>query len=81
MKRVCDSNEKKMFSIERSTHPEEKDRFIRLTTDRGVFTLTMVEWAYALAHAGQCDPSGRPIGPQDGGTPMAPEAALLKMAA
>jgi hypothetical protein len=61
------------FSIQRSTHARDEDKFVRLVTDRGVVTVSMMEWTYALGHAGQCSPSGEPIGSPPGGTPAAEE--------
>ena len=65
------------LKVEVSTHPRDEDKFVRLTTDRGVIVLSMMEWTYAISHVGKCSPSGRPVTPPPGGTPVAARQALV----
>lgn len=64
-----------MLTVEVSTHPREADRFVRLTTDRGIVTLPLTKWAFAISHPGQCSPSGQPVSTPPGGTPVAERMA------
>jgi hypothetical protein len=60
-----------MIKIDRSAHPSDADKVVRVTTDQGVVIVPMTEWAFALAHVGSCGPEGQPSDTPHGGTPVA----------